>query len=164
MSCRTCRSSASSSSRRDASCLALSSIIRDGFSCVEFSNCFSANFSCAGRMACRALYSSTGALAPSNLHIFTPSAVQQFLRFVGQKFPIGFVHQRKLFQAVRSLFLCGQPCGGGIADLICTKTGVLAPVQQLGCCLYCQQYRCDQQRCNCFLVVFHDFYKLLVFG
>ena len=40
--------------------MALSSIIREGFSCMVSSNCCSAAFSCAGRMACRALYSSTG--------------------------------------------------------------------------------------------------------
>ena len=60
MSCRACRSSASAPSRWDVSCLALSSIIREGFSCMASSNCCSAAFSCAGRMTCRALYSSTG--------------------------------------------------------------------------------------------------------
>ena len=58
--CRACRSSASAPSRWDVSCLALSSIIREGFSCMASSNCCSAAFSCAGRMTCRALYSSTG--------------------------------------------------------------------------------------------------------
>ena len=35
MSCRACRSSVSSPSRRDVSCLALSSITREGFSCIS---------------------------------------------------------------------------------------------------------------------------------
>ena len=60
MSCRTCRSSASSPSSLDVSCLAPSSIIRNGFSCMASSNCFSDSFSCTGRMARRASYNSTG--------------------------------------------------------------------------------------------------------
>ena len=59
MSCRACRSSVSSPSRRDASCLALSSRLNEGFFCKVSSNCLSAAFSCAGRRTCRALYSST---------------------------------------------------------------------------------------------------------
>ena len=60
--CRACRSSASPPSRRDASCLALSSITREGFSCIKLEsfNCRSAAFSCVRRMACRAAYSSIG--------------------------------------------------------------------------------------------------------
>ena len=60
MSCRTCRSSASSPSSLDVSCLAPSSIIRNGFSCMASSNCFSDSFSCTGRIACLVSYSSTG--------------------------------------------------------------------------------------------------------
>lgn len=47
--------------------------------------------------------------APSNFRIFTPSAVQQFPCFVGQEFPVGFVHQLQLFrQSVRSLFFAAS--------------------------------------------------------
>ena len=58
--CRTCRSSVSSLSSRDVSCLALSSITREGFSYMASSNCCSADFSCTGRTACRASNSSVG--------------------------------------------------------------------------------------------------------
>ena len=80
--------------------------------------------------------------APGNLHIFTPGAVQQLLCFVGQKFPVGIIHQFQLFQAVGQVIVpCGQPCGGGVADLVCAEAGVLAPVQQLGRLLHCPQGR-----------------------
>ena len=32
---------------------------------------------------------------------------------------VGFIHQFQLFQAIgQVIVLCGQPCGGGLADLI----------------------------------------------